>query len=429
VRQRGEREEGWRMQRQPQKKTEIKWKCLLANCIHEVLSTRHGWRETDRDDWDFIWADKDWIRMHFDECRAGLPPTTKVNHFRNHYELTRKDHMVKNLKRMVNNLRREDRASEAAMYDFFPTTYALPMEYGVFVEDYKRQADKPIWIAKPIGKAQGRGIFLFTDLKDVKLWKKAAENRGNPKQDDDDDVENYVVQKYIEKPLLVGGKKFDLRIYVLVTGYMPLTVWLYRQGFARFSAFRFSGNKTSLKDTHLHLTNVAVQKTAPGYDREAGCKWFIDCLKRYLLSKHDKEVVDKSFYEIQMLIIRTLLAVQKSMMHDKHCFELYGYDVMLDSELKPWLIEVNASPSLTADTPSDHEFKCGMLDDLLDVIDIEERRSGDETQVGGFDQIYHGGYVSPVKSSVQSYLGCYNNRLQVKARAQREYIRSKNHPK
>lgn len=50
-------------------------------------------------------------------------------------------------------------------------------------------------------------------------------------------------------------------------------------------------------------------------------------------------------------------------------------------QLKPWLIEVNASPSLTADTPSDHEFKTGMLDDLLDVIDIEERRNGDETQV------------------------------------------------
>ena len=78
---------------------------------------------------------------------------------------------------------------------------------------------------------QGRGIFLFTDLRDVKVWKKASENRGKPKDDDDDDVENYVVQRYITNPYLVGGKKFDLRIYVLVTAYMPLTVWLYRSGF------------------------------------------------------------------------------------------------------------------------------------------------------------------------------------------------------
>lgn len=66
------------------------------------------------------------------------------------------------------------------------------------------------------------------------------------------------------------------------------------------------------------------------------------------------------------------------MMQDKHCFELYGYDIMIDDSLKPWLIEVNASPSLTADTPADHAMKCGLLEDMLDVLDIEERRSGDE---------------------------------------------------
>ena len=222
----------WRRDQKQEKRTEFKFKSLLSNCIHETLSKRQGWKETDKDDWDFIWADKDWIRMHLDEVRHHLAPHVKVNHFRNHYELTRKDHMVKNLKRMVSNLRREDRASEAAQFDFFPVTYLLPMEYGVFVEDFKRQTDKPVWIAKPTGRSQGRGIFLFTDLKDVKVWKKASENRGNPKnEDDDDDVENYVVQRYIANPYLVGGKKFDLRIYVLVTSYMPLTVWLYRSGF------------------------------------------------------------------------------------------------------------------------------------------------------------------------------------------------------
>ena len=38
---------------------------------------------------------------------------------------------------------------------------------------------------------------------------------------------------------------------------------------------------------------------------------------------------------------------------DKHCFEMYGYDVMMDDDLKPWLIETNASPSMSADTPED----------------------------------------------------------------------------
>ena len=58
------------------------------------------------------------------------------------------------------------------------------------------------------------------------------------------------------------------------------------------------------------------------------------------------------------------------MMQDKHCFELYGYDIMIDDSLKPWLIEVNASPSLTADTPADHAMKCGLLEDMLKMLRV-----------------------------------------------------------
>lgn len=55
----------------------------------------------------------------------------------------------------------------------------------------------------------------------------------------------------------------------------------------------------------------------------------------------------------------------------QHCFEMYGYDILLDSNLKPWLIEVNASPSLTADTVTDERLKLGLLEDLLDLVDLE----------------------------------------------------------
>eukprot|EP00758_Cryptobia_borreli_P009612 Tbor_TRINITY_DN5494_c0_g4::TRINITY_DN5494_c0_g4_i3::g.24868::m.24868/K16603/TTLL9; tubulin polyglutamylase TTLL9 len=101
------------------------------------------------------------------------------------------------------------------------------------------------------------------------------------------------------------------------------------------------------------------------------------------------------------------------MMSDKHCTELYGYDVMLDNDLKPILIETNASPSLTAETPADYHLKFNMLEDFFNVIDLEKRRSGEEVRVGGFDLIWkngpiEGSYNDTNGTCVQSYLGCMN---------------------
>lgn len=315
--------------------------------------------------------------------------------------------MNKNLKRMQRTLQREDKHDEAAKYDFFPNTYVLPVDYGLFVEEFKHQAGA-IWIMKPIGKAQGKGIFLFSKLSQINEWKK--DHRWKP---DNPQAEAYVVQRYLENPLLIGGKKFDLRIYALVTSYQPLVVYLYRSGFARFASFRYNTSQKNLGDNYVHLTNVAVQKTGPGYDAGAGCKWPLRSLKLYLIGKFGVQATDRLFLEIQELVINSLLAVQKIMINDKHCFEMYGYDILIDEALKPWLIEVNSSPSLTADTPQDYELKFGLLDDLYTVIDVENKLGGVvEECVGGYDLIYSGG---PIKSDKQSCystrLGCFDDRV------------------
>ncbi|CAN0112895.1 unnamed protein product, partial [Laminaria digitata] len=57
------------------------------------------------------------------------------------------------------------------------------------------------------------------------------------------------------------------------------------------------------------------------------------------------------------LLCFSLKAVQPVMVSDKHCFECYGYDIIVDDQLKPWLVEVNASPSLSATTESDRVMK------------------------------------------------------------------------
>ena len=83
--------------------------------------------------------------------------------------------------------------------------------------------------------------------------------------------------------------------------------------------------------------------------------------------------VDRCFRLIDDIFIKSLQSVQRIIINDKHCFELYGYDILLDVNLKPWLIEVNASPSLTASSKEDYELKQGLLEDTLNIIDLENR--------------------------------------------------------
>lgn len=66
-------------------------------------------------------------------------------------------------------------------------------------------------------------------------------------------------------------------------------------------------------------------------------------------------------------------ALQKVMTSDRNnSFELYGFDVLLDSKLQPWLLEVNGSPSMTANTEADHKMKMGLLEDTLLTIDMDK---------------------------------------------------------
>ena len=252
--------------------------------------------------------------------------------------------------------------------DFLPISFKLPGDYRLFVEEFKRYPGSA-WIMKPVGSAQGKGIFLMTKLSQIEKWK--TDTRFDPTISEEDLTPEYIVQQYIYNPCLIGGKKFDLRIYALVTSYSPLKIYLYREAFARFTFVTYS--MADLDNTAMHLTNVAIQKKSAEYDQSKGCKWLFSRLKRYLATVHGHERAEKLARDIDNVIITTIASVQKVLMNDKRCFELYGFDILLDATLKPWLCEVNASPSLTADTSSDYELKFGMLNDMLNVVDMEKR--------------------------------------------------------
>ncbi|KAF4750233.1 putative tubulin polyglutamylase ttll9, partial [Perkinsus olseni] len=323
--------------------------------------------------------DKEWVSEVFDKVYLGR--RQRVNHFRNHYQLTRKDMLAKNLQRAreKSDMNDDDELTKILSAGCIPDTY----------------------VDHPGDKAANNNSN--------------SGNTGLPSGV----VEAYVVQKYIARPLLLGGKKFDLRLYVLVPNFSPLTVWVYRQGFARLSMSRYSKTKKSMENHAVHLTNVAVQKVSPGYNSTHGGKYDLNELKIFLSAKFGSDRVENMFFDVESIILASLKAVEAKVAPDKHSFELYGYDIILDEKLKPWLLEVNASPSLTANTPSDYRMKFDLLDDVFNVLNIEGIIPVDLytglRQIGGFDLLYRsdiGRVREPDHALTKSRLGRYNDRLE-----------------
>lgn len=85
------------------------------------------------------------------------------------------------------------------------------------------------------------------------------------------------------------------------------------------------------------------------------------------------------FKSIEEVIIKTCISAQPNMLdiHSKSqqkrncCFELYGFDILIDDKLKPWLMEVNVCPSLSSSSPMDRRIKHTLLTDILNLIGIE----------------------------------------------------------
>ena len=266
----------------------IKFGTTMHNCLaFNVLKSRQ-WQETTVDDWDIFYADTGWIHENlpysgFASGGLRLNEWQKVNHFPNHVELTRKDLMVKNVKRYRKELQREGR--DTSVLDFVPTTFVLPGDYALFAEEYRRKPNTT-WILKPSARAQGKGIFLINKLSQVRKWY-ATQWPGAVKVNSSD---AYVVSRYIQNPLLVGGKKFDLRLYVCIRSYRPLQAYKSSLCFARFCNFKYTEDEDDLDNAFVHLTNVAVQKHSDQYNENHGSKWPLESLKFYLKTNYGLKV-------------------------------------------------------------------------------------------------------------------------------------------
>jgi len=321
---------------------------IHAPLVKEVLLS-NGMRPTTGTDWLVLWSGP---RMR-DDIYEGLHEFQRINHFPGSTELTRKDRLWIHFQKMAQVCGEE-------AFDFVPKTFIIPDEAEEFKAFYP--TSDCLWIVKPHASSQGKGIHLLKDISELPT------NTRN------------VVSQYVHNPLLIQGLKFDLRIYVLVTSFDPLRCYVYREGLTRFASKPYSTAREHLGDRYRHLTNYSINKKADNFmenqrlhEDNYGHKWSLSALNRHL--RHVGTDVDLMWNRINDLIVKTLLSVEPSiarrtrenLVHG-NCFELYGFDVLVDEDLKPWLLEVNLSPSLTADSPLDLQVKSSLVSDTFNLV-------------------------------------------------------------
>ncbi|KAK2078526.1 hypothetical protein QBZ16_003366 [Prototheca wickerhamii] len=282
-------------------------------------------------------------------------------------------------------------------YDFLPPTYLLPEEAPAFLARLGRAADQEggqapaeTWLLKPDPGSQGRGITLAQSRADVIRWVEAQHEAGARPAG--------VASRHVDRPMLLLGRKFDLRVYVLVVGGagLPLQARIFSEGLVRRSGRAFAPpGPANLDDVALHLTNWAVQREAlrraarpePPPDAEDPrwhkLKWDFATLRAQFAEEgRDWQPI---WQGIRRLVARTLLAVAPLVQAAcpaqlpgqapaASCFELLGYDVLLDDQARPWLLEVNASPSLCLDTAVDKSIKPQLIRQTLSLVNPKAGR-------------------------------------------------------
>lgn len=252
----------------------------------------------------------------------------KLNHFPGSFQIGRKDCLWRNLLKMRTRCGKKE-------FNFFPQSFILPQDIKLLRKAWKEGANHQRWIVKPPASARGVGIQV------IHKWNQLPKRR----------------------PLLVQR------------------VYMFEDGLVRFASCKYSSSMKSLSNKFVHLTNYSVNKKNAKYksnlDETAtacqGHKWSLKALWNYL---KQKGVNSEAIWEkIKDIVIKTIIASEpyvNSLMkmyvrRPYCCHELFGFDIMLDENLKPWILEVNISPSLHSSSPLDVSIKGQMIRDLLNL--------------------------------------------------------------
>ncbi|KAG8505500.1 Protein polyglycylase TTLL10 [Galemys pyrenaicus] len=298
------------------------------------------------------------------------------------------------------------------MEEFFPETYRLDIrdEREAFFALFD---ETQMWICKPTASNQGKGIFLLRSQEEVAALQTKTQSL------EDDPIyrkmwfrmpQARVVQRYIQNPLLLDGKKFDVRSYLLIACAVPCMVF-FSHGYARLTLSLYNPHS---RDLSGHLTNQFMQKKSPLYTLlKEDTVWSMDQLNRYINSKFRKTKGLPRDWVFTTFTVRACVRLQrragprtpvlgKAGGHERvhsprlpavrwrqrrmqqimaHCFlavkpklecklgyfDLIGCDFLIDENFKVWLLEMNSNPALHTNCEVLKEVIPGVVTETLDL--------------------------------------------------------------
>ncbi|XP_066481135.1 tubulin--tyrosine ligase [Tiliqua scincoides] len=321
--------------------------------VAKILLSTGQWKRLKRDNPRFNLMLGERNKLPFG--RLGHEPglVQLVNYYRGTDKLCRKAPLVKLIKT-------SPELAESCMwfpesYMIYPTNLKTPVapaqngmqhlinntrtdEREVFLVSYQKRKDSGegnVWIAKASAGAKGQGILISSEATELLDF---IDNQGQV----------HVIQKYIERPLLLepGHRKFDIRSWVLLDH--QYNIYLYREGVLRTSSEPY--NSANFLDKTSHLTNHCIQKEySKNYGRyEEGNEMFFEEFNQYLKSALNVTLENTILLQVKNIIRSCLMSIEPAI-STKHLpyqsFQLLGFDFVVDEDLKVWLIEVNGAPA------------------------------------------------------------------------------------
>ncbi len=229
---------------------------------------------------------------------------------------------------------------------------------------------KNIWLLKPSNLNRGRNIILCENLekieKEINFIKKNKQ------------FQYLLLQKYIENVLLYNKRKFDIRIWVLIVFINnKIECFYFKEGHLKSSTENYNLNDNNI---FIHLTNYSIQKNNNNFSKfEIGNEISFKEFQNFLGSKINfKSKILPNIIKIIKISINSVIN-KFNLINRNYCFEIFGYDFILDTNYVPYLLEINTNPGLEISSPLISKLIPRMIDDCFRLtIDKVFERDGEE---------------------------------------------------